>query len=52
VKHFVNRGFLGKGMVVSIDKATAVRMYDKVRKHWSAYQEELCSQAKKAGGAR
>ena len=41
VKHFVNRGFLGKGMVVSIDKATAVRMYDKVKKHWSAYLEEL-----------
>jgi len=52
VKHFVNRGFLGKGMVVSIDKATAVRMYDKVKKHWSAYQEELYSQASKAGGAR
>jgi len=52
VKHFVNRGFPGKGMVVSIDKATAVRMYDKVKKHWLAYLEELLSEAKKAEGAR
>jgi type I restriction enzyme, R subunit len=36
VRHFLGRGFLGKAMVVSIDKATALRMYDKVRKHWAA----------------
>src|SRR5579863_696333 len=29
VSHFMERGFRGKAMVVSIDKATAVRMYDK-----------------------
>lgn len=34
VKHFPGRGFQGKAMVVSIDKATALRMYDKVRKYW------------------
>ncbi len=34
VLHFMGRGFQGKAMVVSIDKATAVRMYDKVRKYW------------------
>ena len=34
VRHFTGRGFQGKAMVVSIDKATALRMYDKVRKHW------------------
>ncbi len=33
VRHFPERGFRGKAMVVSIDKATAVRMYDKVRAH-------------------
>jgi len=33
-RHFTARGFQGKAMVVSIDKATALRMYDKVRKHW------------------
>jgi type I restriction enzyme R subunit len=36
VSHFLGRGFQGKAMVVSIDKATALKMYDKVRKHWDA----------------
>lgn len=34
VEHFMGRGVLAKAMVVSIDKATAVRTYDKVQKHW------------------
>jgi len=34
VNHFVNRGYRGKGMVVSIDKVTAGRMLTKVRAHW------------------
>ncbi len=33
VRHFLGRGFQGKAMVVSIDKATALRMHDKVRKY-------------------
>jgi type I restriction enzyme R subunit len=41
VRHFTGRGYRGKAMMVCIDKATAVRMYDKVRKHWSAYLSEL-----------
>lgn len=41
VAHFMNRGFMGKAMVVSIDKATAVKMYDKVRKYWNEYIEKL-----------
>jgi len=36
VRHFLGRGFIGKAMVVSIDKATALKMYEKVRKHWLA----------------
>ena len=36
VDHFMGRGVLAKAMVVSIDKATAVRTYDKVQKHWKA----------------
>lgn len=36
VQHFLGRGFQGKAMVISIDKATALRMYDKVRAHWNA----------------
>ncbi len=34
VEHFTSRGFQGKAMVICIDKATAVRMYDTVRKYW------------------
>lgn len=34
VKHFPNRGYLGKGIVVSVDKFTAVKMYDKVQRLW------------------
>ncbi len=36
VQHFLGRGFMGKAMLVSIDKATALRMHDKVRVHWEA----------------
>ena len=36
VRHFLGRGFVGKAMVVSIDKATALRMHDKVKAHWAA----------------
>lgn len=39
VRHFLGRGFVGKAMVVSIDKATALKMYDKVRAHWTAEQQ-------------
>lgn len=41
VRHFLGRGFAGKGMVVSIDKATALKMLDKVRKHWAAEQKRV-----------
>jgi type I restriction enzyme, R subunit len=36
VEHFTGRGFQGKGMMICIDKATAIKMYDKVKKHWTA----------------
>ena len=35
VLHFLGRGFAGKAMVVSIDKATALKMYDKVKHYWA-----------------
>jgi len=41
VQHFLGRGFLGKAMVVSIDKATALKMHDKVRKYWQAETERV-----------
>jgi type I restriction enzyme, R subunit len=36
VRHFLGRGFIGKAMVVSIDKATALKMHGKVKKYWDA----------------
>jgi type I restriction enzyme R subunit len=39
VRHFLGRGFVGKAMVVSIDKATALKMHDKVRKYWATELE-------------
>jgi type I restriction enzyme R subunit len=41
VRHFLGRGFVGKAMVVSIDKATALKMHDKVRKHWAAERKRV-----------
>jgi type I restriction enzyme R subunit len=41
VAHFMGREQRGKAMVISIDKATAVRMYDKVKKYWKAYLADL-----------
>lgn len=41
VAHFMGRGTTGKSMVISIDKATAVKMYDKVQVYWQRYLNEL-----------
>ncbi len=52
VSHFMGRGQQGKAMVISIDKATAVRMYDKVREHWKAYMERLRGELSSVEGDR
>ena len=39
--HFPRRGFLGKGMVVSVDKYTAVRMFDKVQHYWGIERQNI-----------
>ena len=44
VAHFPGRGYLGKGMVISIDKPTAVKMYDKVAARWTLKLKELRGQ--------
>lgn len=41
VYHFPRRGYLGKGLVVSLDKFTAVKMYDKVQHNWKAEIKNL-----------
>ena len=50
VWHFVNRGYRGKAMMVCIDKATAVKMYDKVDAHWQAYLGDLKAELAQAKG--
>lgn len=35
VRHFAGRGYRGKAMYIAIDKATAVRMHDKVCARWA-----------------
>ena len=55
VRHFSARGYRGKAMFVSIDKATAVRMYDKVQRHWAemlAREAEAGRDDRRRGGAR
>ncbi|MDQ3846809.1 MAG: HsdR family type I site-specific deoxyribonuclease, partial [Bacteroidota bacterium] len=49
VYHFPRRGYLGKGMVISIDKFTAVKMYDKVKRLW---EEEKRTVQKQIGSAK
>ncbi|HUA12820.1 MAG TPA: type I restriction endonuclease subunit R [Solirubrobacteraceae bacterium] len=48
VDHFLGRGFPGKGLVVSIDKLTAVRTFEKVQRFWAqrlaADEERLATQ--------
>lgn len=41
VEHFPNRGYLGKAMVISVDKFSTVRMYDKVKYYWNEKLKEL-----------
>ena len=44
VTHFMARGHMGKAMVISIDKATAVRMYNKVQHYWQLHLDGLKKQ--------
>ncbi len=49
VYHFPRRGYLGKGMVVSVDKFTAVKMYDKVQYYWKEELKRLHGVIKTSG---
>lgn len=48
VYHLPRRGYLGKGMVVSLDKFTAIKMYDKVKYHWKNEIKNLRGLIKKS----
>ncbi|NQV00256.1 MAG: type I restriction endonuclease subunit R [Parcubacteria group bacterium] len=41
VEHYAGRGYNGKAMVISLDKKTTFRMYDKVQKEWERYIAKL-----------
>ncbi len=41
VRHYLGRGFMGEAMVISIDKATTLRMYDKVQRTWQEETERV-----------
>ena len=47
VTHFLGRGFQGKAMVVSIDKATALKMYNRVCRYWEEEQQRVEGQLAK-----
>lgn len=49
VYHFPRRGYMGKGMLISVDKFTCVKMYDKVQKEWIDEIKRLVGQIRKAG---
>lgn len=42
--HFPRRGFLGKGMVVSVDKYTTVKMYNKVQQYLDEEKRNIIEQ--------
>lgn len=46
--HFPRRGYLGKGMVVCVDKYTAVKMYDLVQHYWEEEKLNLILERNKA----
>ncbi|HBG28351.1 MAG: deoxyribonuclease [Planctomycetes bacterium GWF2_41_51] len=47
VYHFPRRGYLGKGMVVSVDKFTCVKMFDKVQSYWKEEIKSLVGEIRK-----
>ena len=46
VEHYTTRGYAGKALVISIDKLTTVKMYNKVQKYWKIYINELKEERK------
>ncbi|MEH2012301.1 type I restriction endonuclease subunit R [Nostoc sp.] len=44
VIHLLGRGYQGKAMIVSIDRFTAVKMYNKVQHHWQQHLQQLKNQ--------
>ncbi len=47
VYHFPRRGYLGKGMLISVDKFTTLKMYDKIQYHWKEEIKRLTKEISK-----
>ncbi len=52
VWHFNKRGYQGKGMLVTLDKPTAVRMYKYIMEYWTEYLKELANEIENANDAQ
>ncbi|HEY4246905.1 MAG TPA: type I restriction endonuclease subunit R [Lacunisphaera sp.] len=52
VRHFLGRGFQGKALVVSIDKATALRMYQKVARELGMETKRLKAEWRELDGLK
>jgi type I restriction enzyme R subunit len=50
VHHFPRRGYLGKAVVISLDKLTAVRMFDRVERLWKEEIKRLTGEVSKSAG--
>jgi type I restriction enzyme R subunit len=50
VKHFPQRGYLGKGVVISLDKFTTVGMFDRVERLWKEEIKRLTGEVSKSDG--
>ncbi len=48
VAHFPARGYLGKAMVIAVDKFTAVKLFDKVERHWKERIKTLTGEISKS----
>jgi len=52
VDHFLNRGYMGKGLFIAVDRFTAIKMYDLVEKYWQKKLKEYKEELKTAVGSR
>lgn len=51
VEHYMGREYVGKAMVISLDKVTVIRMYDKVQEAWQKKLAILKGRLKVAAGS-
>jgi len=50
VQHFLDRGYMGKGMMICIDRYTTVRMYDLVQEEWQREKRRVKRELHSAEG--